>query len=296
MLTAKDLKGIIPPVVTPLTEDEKVNFKELGKVIDRLIDGGVHGLFPLGSNGEFYAMDFEMSKEIMNFIVTHVNGRVPIFMGANGITTKQVIRLVKAAEEAKAEAVSIITPLFITPTEEEMFKHFKDIADSTELPILLYNNPGKTQNDISVNLLKRLAKIPNIIGIKNTTLNFAQTIQYIEATKNIENFEVLCGIDYYIYSGLSHGAVGAVAGTANVAPKLVVSIYDKFMNGDMEGALKAQQALIPLRDSFGNGTFPTVAKDYLRLLGVISEGTAKPVTPTKDQEKLLNILKDLKLI
>ncbi len=296
MLTAKDLKGIIPPIVTPLDNDENVDFKELGKVIDYVIEGGVHGLFPLGSNGEFYVHDFEESKKIMDFVVKYVNKRVPILIGTNSITTKGVIRLVKEAKKVGADAVSVLTPMFIVPNEEEIYNHFREIAEASELPIVIYNNPGKTNNDISISLIKKLAAIPNIIGIKNTTLNFSQTIQFIEATKDIENFVVLCGVDYYIHSGMVHGTQGAVAGTANVAPKLVVEIYEKYMAGDIKGSLKAQKKLMPLRDSFGAGTFPTVAKDYLKLMGIITKGAAKPVTPTKNQDRLIEILETLELL
>lgn len=292
------IHGIIPPIVTPIDEKEEVNYKELGNLIDYVIEGGVHGIFPLGSNGEFYAFDARTQGEILDFVVKHTDKRVPVYAGVTHITTKGTVELIKAAEKAGVDALSILTPMFIQPNEEEMYQHFKTIAESTDLPILLYNNPGKTTNDISVKLLKRLAEIPNVVGIKNTTLNFAQTLQYIEAVKDVENFKILSGIDYYIYGTLSHGGVGAIAGTANVAPKLVVEIYEKFKKGDLRGALATQQKLIPLRDAFGSGTFPVVAKDCLRLMGIITGSTLKPVTPcvAEKQEHLRAILKSLDLI
>lgn len=298
MFNIEIFKGIIPPIITPITSNEEINFEELGKVIDYVIDAGVHGIFPLGSNGEFYAHDFNIQQQIIKFTVMHVNGRVPVYAGTTHITTKGVIKLAKAAETAGVTAISVLSPMFINPTEEELYCHFKEIADSVSIPVILYNNPGKTTNNISVNLLKKLGRIENIIGIKNTTPNFIQTIQYIEAAKEIENFEILSGIDYFIYSSLSYGAAGAVAGTANVAPKLVVEIYEKFIAGDLEGALKAQSRLIPLRDAFELGTFPTVAKDCLKLMGIISKGAVKPVSSCKGDtiENLKIILKNLELI
>jgi 4-hydroxy-tetrahydrodipicolinate synthase len=298
MLKINDFKGIIPPIVTPVTKDEEVNFEELGKVIDYVIDGGVHGVFPLGSNGEFYAHDFETQKQIIEFTVKHVNKRVPVYAGATHITTKGTIILAKAAEEAGADALSVLSPMFINPNEQEMYDHFADIANATNLPVVLYNNPGKTGNDISISLLKKLAKIKNIIGIKNTSPNFAQTIQYIEAAKEIEDFEILSGVDYYIFSTLCHGGVGAVAGTANVAPKLVVEIYEKYKSGDINGAVEAQKKLVPLRDAFNSGTFPVVAKDCLRLMGIISGTAVKPVTSCSSDKinNLKTVLKNLNLI
>lgn len=293
-----EIKGIIPPVVTPIDEKENINYEDFKRVLDHVIDGGVHGVFPLGSNGEFYAHDIDTQKAIIAFTVKYVDGRVPVYAGATHITTRGAIALAKSAEEVGADAISVLSPMFIQPTEEQMYEHFKAIADSTKLPVILYNNPGKTNNDISVKLLKKLAEIPNIVAIKNTTLNFAQTLQYIEATKDINNFDVLSGIDYYIYSSLAHGSVGAVAGTANVAPKLVVDIYNKYMKGDLREAMESQQKLIPLRDAFNCGTFPVVAKDCLRIMEIISGTAVKPVTSCSETKinYLRNVLEKLELI
>lgn len=298
MLKIEDLKGVIPPIVTPVDENENVDVEGLKRVIDHVLDGGVHGIFVLGSNGEFYAFDFENQKLAIETTVKHVNGRVPVYAGASAITTKECIKLVKMAEEAGVDAVTLLPPMFIQPNEKEMFEHFKAIAEATKLPVLLYNNPGKTTNNISVSLIKKLAEIENVVGVKNTTLDFAQTIQYIDATKHIENFKVMGGIDYYVYGVLSHGGTGVVAGTANVAPKLVVEIYEKYMSGDLKGSLEAQYKLIPLRNAFNYGTFPVVAKDCLNLMGLNVGKSVKPVGSCSAEklEEIKVILKDLNLI
>lgn len=298
MLKIEDLKGVIPPIVTPVDENENVDVEGLKRVIDHVLDGGVHGIFVLGSNGEFYAFDFENQKLAIETTVKHVNGRVPVYAGASAITTKECIKLVKMAEEAGVDAVTLLPPMFIQPNEKEMFEHFKAIAEATKLPVLLYNNPGKTTNNISVSLIKKLAEIENVVGVKNTTLDFAQTIQYIDATKHIENFKVMGGIDYYVYGVLLHGGTGVVAGTANVAPKLVVEIYEKYMSGDLKGSLEAQYKLIPLRNAFNYGTFPVVAKDCLNLMGLNVGKSVKPVGSCSAEklEEIKVILKDLNLI
>src|SRR5680860_6853 len=177
MLDLKDLKGVIPPIITPVDSNENVDEAGLKRVIDHVLSGGIHGIFVLGSNGEFYALDFENQKRAVEITVKHVNGIVPVYAGASAITTKGCIYLAKMAEDAGADALTILTPMFINPSEEELFNHFKTIAASTKLPVLLYNNPGKTTNNISVGLLKKLAVIDNIVGIKNTSLDFAQTVQ-----------------------------------------------------------------------------------------------------------------------
>jgi 4-hydroxy-tetrahydrodipicolinate synthase len=298
MLKIEDLKGVIPPIITPVDADENVDEQGLKNVIDHVINGGVHGVFVLGSNGEFYALDFENQKRAIEITVQHVNKRVPVYAGASAITTKGCIKLAQAAEAAGADAITVLTPMFIRPNEQEMYNHFEAIAKSTKLPVLLYNNPDKTTNNISVSLLEKLAKIENIVGIKNTSFDFVQTIEYIRVTKDIENFKVLSGSDYLIYGTLAYGGVGCVAGTANVAPRLVVDIYEKYMAGDLEGAMDAQKKLIPLRNTYNYGSFPVVMKDCLNLMGVNVGHPVKPIEhcSTERLEAIKKVLIDLDLI
>lgn len=298
MFELKDIKGIIPPVITPVDKRENVDEAGLRRVLDHVIDGGVHGVFVMGSNGEFYGFDKKNQLTAIQTTVEHVNGKVPVYAGASAITTRETIALSQAAESAGADALSILTPMFIQPNEDEMYQHFKSVAASTKLPILLYNNPGKTSNNISVGLLKKLADIDNIVGIKNTTLDFAQTINFLHATKGMENFKVFAGSDFYIYATLIHGGSGAVAGTANVAPKLVSDIYNKFMAGDHQGAIEAQMNLIPLRNTYNYGSFPVVMKDCLNLMGLNVGDPIQPIghCSTDKMEELKQVLIKLNLI
>lgn len=273
----KDIKGVIPPIVTPVDLKENVDNEGLKRVIGHVLNGGVHGVFVLGSNGEFYGLDAENQKKAVEITVDYVNGRVPVYAGASAISTKECVKLAQMAEYAGADALTVLTPMFINPSDNEMYEHFKTIAKSTNLPVLLYNNPGKTTNNISVNLLKRVALIDNIVGIKNTSLDFSQTIRYLYETSELKDFVILAGTDYYILSTLMHGGVGCVAGTANVAPKLVVDIYNKFLEGDYKGALEAQTNLIPLRDAYSYGSFPVVMKDCLNLMGINAGNPIKPI-------------------
>ena len=298
MLEIKDLKGVIPPIVTPVDADENVDELGLKRVINHVLEGGVHGVFVLGSNGEFYALDFENQKRAVEISVEAVNRRVPVYAGATSITTKGSIKLAKMAEEAGADALTVLTPMFIRPSETELYNHFKAIAKSTKLPMLLYNNPDKTNNNITVGLLKKLAEIDNIIGIKNTSLDFAQTVQYIFETRHLEKFKVLAGSDYFIYATLAYGGAGCVAGIANVAPNLVVDIYDKFVAGDHAGALAAQYRLVPLRNTYNYGSFPVVMKDCLNLMGLNVGNPVKPIDHCSNErmEDLKKVLLDLNLI
>lgn len=298
MLSINDVKGVIPPVITPVDAEENIDKAGLERVIDYVLDGGVHGIFVLGSNGEFYAFDYENQKKAVEIAVEHVNKRVPVYAGASAITTKECVKLAKMAESAGADAVTVLTPMYIRPNENEMYEHFKTIAKSTNLPVLLYNNPDKTTNNISVSLLGKLSQIDNIIGIKNTSLDFSQTIEYIRITRNNPNFRVLSGTDYTIFGTLVYGGAGCVAGTANVAPKLVVEIYERFIAGDLEGALDAQFKLIPLRNAYNYGSFPVVMKDCMNLLGLQVGNPVKPIDHCSQErlDALKKILADLDLI
>ncbi|MBF9016881.1 MULTISPECIES: dihydrodipicolinate synthase family protein [unclassified Oceanispirochaeta] len=290
--------GIVPPIVTPVDSHENVDTEGLKQVIQYVMDGGVHGIFVNGSNGEFYGLDFENQKKAVQVTVEEVNRKIPVYAGASAITTRECIKLAKMAESAGADALTVLTPMFIQPTDQELFDHFAAIAKSCELPIILYNNPGKTNNIISPKLLERLIDIENICGVKNTSMDFSMTMKYIEATAERNDFAVFGGIDYYIYATLCHGGAGSVAGTANVAPRLVVEIYDCYSKGDHLGALNAQKALMPLRDAYGLGTFPVMMKVMLNILGVNAGNPIRPVSYVDDEtiKKAEGILKQIELL
>ncbi|MDC7240099.1 MAG: dihydrodipicolinate synthase family protein, partial [Spirochaetales bacterium] len=268
------------------------------EVVRYVMDGGVHGILSNASNGEFYAFDFENQKKSIETAIEEVNGKIPVYAGTTAITTREALHLGAMAEKAGADALSVLTPMFIQPTEEELYDHFAAIAASVEIPVLLYNNPGKTGNTISPGLLKRLSEIDNICGIKNTVMDFSVTMKYLEATAHREDFAVFGGIDYYIYATLCHGGAGCVAGTANVAPRLVVDIYESYSRGDHLGALNAQKALMPLRDAYGLGTFPVMMKVMLNILGVKAGKPVKPVGYVNDEtiKKAEAILKQIGLM
>jgi 4-hydroxy-tetrahydrodipicolinate synthase len=259
-------KGIIPAMVTPVTSSGKINVKALRKLTNYLIKGGVHGLFPVGSQGEFYALTFEEKKRVIEAVVEETRGRVPVYAGTGAVTTREAIALTKMAEKAGVSAVSVLTPFFIRPNDEELFEHYKKIAKATRLPVLLYNNPQRTGVPISADFVVRASKIENIVGIKDSSGDLTLTSEYIRRTG--KNFSVLAGRDTLIYGTLCYGGKGAIAATANVAPKVVVEIYEAFQAGDWKRSLEAQFRLAPLRLAFDLGTFPVVIKEALNLIGI----------------------------
>ena len=291
-------KGIIPAVITPLTADEKFNEKAMRKLINHLIDGGVHGLFVIGTTGEFYGLTPEEKREILLVTMDETRGRVPVYAGTNVITTRESVMLTQLAEECKVDAVSVLTPLFVTPNQDQLIKHYKSVAASTSLPVILYNNPPKTGVNIAPATVATLAEIPNIVSIKDSSGDLTLTADYIRLTKDRDDFSVLMGRDTLIYGALCYGAAGSIASCANVAPRMCVDIYEKYMAGDLAGSLKAQFALAPLRGAFTIGTFPAVIKESLTMLGIEAGPCMEPSGPLthREREQLSKVLIDMGLL
>lgn len=278
-------RGIIPAVITPLTAEEKFNEKAMRKLINHLIDGGVHGLFVVGTTGEFYGLSPEEKREIFQVTMDETKGRVPVYAGTNGITTRESVMLTQLAEECKVDAVSVLTPMFVTPNQDQLIQHYKSVAANTSLPVILYNNPPKTGINITPATVAKLAEIQNIVSIKDSSGDLTLTAEYIRLTQDRKDFSVLMGRDTLIYAALLYGATGSIASCANVAPRLCADIYEKYMAGDLAGALKAQFALAPLRIAFGIGTFPAVIKESLTLLGIDAGPCMAPAGPMTHEER-----------
>lgn len=268
-----ELKGIIPAMLTPLTQEQKVNESVTRQLTNHLIDSGVHGLFILGTNGEFQSLNTEEKLKFARIVIEEANGRVPVIVGTGGISTEETIDLSQKMEQLGADALSLITPFFISPSQEEMAVHFEKVAESTSLPILLYNIPARTGVNLQPETVARLAKVPNIVGIKDSSGNFANIENYIHATRE-EDFSVFAGTDSLILQTLQAGGKGAVAATANMIPDVVVAIYNNWLKGNIEAAEENQEKLKPLRDTFKYGTLPSVLKKAVELYSV-------PVGPPK---------------
>ncbi len=291
-------RGILPAMVTPLNDREEVNEKALRSLVDFLVDNGVHGIFVVGSQGEAYALSRDEKKKVMETAVEQAAKRVPVYAGTGAVTTREAVELTRMAEGIGVDAVSVITPYFLSPSQEELYEYYKIIANSTSLPILLYNNPGKTGGvSISVGLAERLSQIENIVGIKDSSGDMTLTGEYIRKTRD-KGFSVLAGRDTLILSTLLYGGSGAISATANVAPKIAVDIYEHFVKGDIEKAREAQFALAPLRVAFELGTFPVVIKEALKIIGIDAGPAKSPVKDLSDakRQELKEILKGMGLL
>ncbi len=272
------IRGIIPPIVTPITEDERIDEGLLRNLVDFVIDGGCSGILAFGSNGEFYMLEEAEMEEALAIMVDQCAGRVPIYMGVGAIRTSKCVRLAKMGVRLGARSVSVLQPMFLKPTEEELKRHFRTIAASvSEVPVLLYNNPGRCGYAMSQDMVEELAhSIPNLVGMKDSSGDLTQTMEFVRRNADI-GFKVLVGKDTLIYSGLGVGAVGAVCSTANYLPRLVCSIYEKYVAGDIKGSLEAQLKLNPIRLATDKSSFPVATKDLANLVGT---KVGKPFLPT----------------
>ena len=287
------IRGIIPPMITPFDEGEKVDCKALKKMTNYLIDAGVHGVFPLGSTGEGYGLGFAEKREVIETVLEVTNKRVPVYAGTGAITTRESVQLTEMATRIGVDALSVVTPYFISPSQEELYEHYQAIASSTDLPIILYNNPGRTGVNLGIDLIIRLSQIDNIVGIKDSSGDMSQAAEIVRRTEG--NFAVLAGRDTLIYGFLAYGCHGSVAATANIVPRLVVSIYELYQQGDYQAALEAQFKLAPLRNAFSLGSFPVIMKEALKLRGIDMGNTLKPIKPltAEAREKLWQILEEI---
>lgn len=275
------LKGVIVPILTPVDAEERIDEAKLRAQVDYVIDGGVSGILAFGSNGEFYSVEEAEMERGLKIICDQVSHRVPVFFGIGAISTKKCCRLAKMAEQNGAEGISVLQPMFLKPTNEELFVHFQQIAKAVpELPVLLYNNPGRVGYGLSAALAAKLAhEVENIIGIKDTSGDITLLQEFIRLTRDIP-FYVFGGKDTLLYASLCHGAVGGVCTVANFMPELITAIYKKFTEGDLAGALEAQFKLNPVRLSMDGASFPVAAKDMANLRGREMGLPYRPNMPT----------------
>ena len=286
-------RGIIPAMVTPFRADESLNEEALRQLTRFLLAGGVNGLFAVGSQGEFWALDLDEKRRVIEVVVREAAGRVPVYAGTGATTTREAVRTTQMAAAAGADAVSVITPFFVSPNADELYDYYTDIAKASRVPVLLYNNPSRTGVSLSADLVARLARVDNIVGVKDSGGDMTLTGEYIRRCG--PDFAVLAGRDTLILSTLLLGGKGSIAATANVAPRLVVEIYEAFVAGDLPRALAAQNRLAPLRIAFEMGSFPVVIKDALEIMGIAAGPARGPVRSLGDEQraKLAEIVKAL---
>ena len=275
------IKGVVVPMITPIDADEKINEASFRKQIDYIIDGGLHGILLFDSNGEFYQIEEDEMERGLKIAVDQAAGRVPVYFGIGAINTKKCVRLAKMAVANGAKAVSILQPMFLKPTQDELYLHFKTIADAIpDTPVLIYNNPGRVGYTLTAAFVSKLAhEVPNIVGMKDTSGDMTLTEECVRLNRDV-GFKVFGGKDTLLYCSLCVGGVGGVCTAGNFMPELIGAVYEKYVAGDVAGALEAQFKLNPVRLSMDAASFPVAAKDMAILRGLDAGLPYLPSLPT----------------
>lgn len=281
------IKGIVVPIITVIDEDEKIDEAGMRRQVDYVIDGGLQGILAFGSNGEFYQVEEDEMERGLKIMVDEAAGRVPVYFGIGAINTKKAVRLAKMAVANGANVISVLQPMFLKPTTDELYRHFKTIAEAVpETPMLLYNNPGRVGYGLSADIVTKLAHdVPNIVGMKDTSGDITLTEECVRRNRDV-NFKVFGGKDTLLFASLCVGAVGGVCTAGNFMPELIEDVYQKFVRGDFEGAREAQFRLNPVRLAMDKASFPVAAKDMAEIRGNHVGAPYLPSLPTTDAKTL----------
>lgn len=280
------INGLITPMITPFKRDsnQSINYEATDQMVEHLIQHSVDGIFLLGSNGEMHVVTTEEKIEFVEYVVDKVGGRLPVFVGTGMCSTTETIDLSRKMEEIGADALSVLPPYFMAPTEEELYEHFKAVAESVNIPIILYNIPKSVGYSLSSDLVERLAKVENINGIKDSSGDLELLETYIKISEK-EEINVLVGSDSKIVPAYNMGASGAIAGTSNLLTKQLVGLnYELLQNKNEEEITQYQEDIEHLRAALKLGTVPSIIKRSVELAGIADVGPARrPVLEVSEE-------------
>ncbi|RIX73808.1 4-hydroxy-tetrahydrodipicolinate synthase [Acidovorax cavernicola] len=268
--------GVVPAMATPFTADHRLDEARVGELIDSYIRAGVHGISVAGSQGEFFALERDEHIRLLELSMRAIDGRVPLYAGTGGATTRDAIALTQAAEAMGADLALVITPYFVQPTQDELVAHYTAVARATKLPVMLYNNPPRTAvNVLPATLARCMQAADNIVGMKDSGGDLTQSIEYLLTAPRPAL--LFSGRDTIALSMMFHGAQGTISPAANVFPELMVRMYDALRAGRHDEALRLSNVFAPLRAAWAWGSFPVVIKEAMTLAGRSAGPTRPPV-------------------
>ena len=271
------IKGSIVAIVTPMHEDGSLDYPGLRKLIDWHIAEGTDGIVIVGTTGESATVSVQEHCELIKLAVEHTKGRIPIIAGTGGNSTEEAIRLTRFAKEAGADAALVVVPYYNRPTQEGMYRHFKAIAEAVDLPIILYNVPGRTVADMSNETVLRLAAIPNIVGLKDATGNIGRAAELLRLAP--KSLAVYSGDDPTAIALMLLGGAGNISVTANVAPRAMHEMCVAAMAGDIARAVALNNQMIPLHAKLFVEPNPVPVKWALAEMGLMPAGLRLPLAP-----------------
>lgn len=282
-----DVSGIIVAMVTPLADDQKISYSRTDKLLDKLLTYNINGIFILGTNGEAYSLTEDEKFSFAKHVIEYVNHKTQIFVGTGLNSTSETIAFSQRIATLNPDALSVVTPYFVPPTQEELINHFEKLANSVNVPIILYNMPGKTGVNIDPETVAELSKNPNIVGVKDSSGNIENMRGYLKLRANKE-FGVLSGSDSKILALLEAGGDGAIAATANLLTQNDVDIYKYYQDGNLKMAEECQSRIEPLRKVLHTRTTPSALKATVTASG-INVGPAKDPVMMPNSDELEDI-------
>jgi 4-hydroxy-tetrahydrodipicolinate synthase len=275
-------KGSFTALITPF-KNNGVDEEAFRRLVDWQIAEGTHGLVPVGTTGESPTLTHEEHKHVVELCVAAAKGRVPVIAGAGSNSTAEAIDFAAHASKAGADAILVVTPYYNKPTQEGLFQHYKAINDAVDIPIIIYNIPGRSVVDMSVATMARLFELKNIVGVKDATANLARASQQRRALG--PDFNMLSGEDATALGFMAHGGHGCISVTSNIAPRLCAEFQNACLAGDYARALELQDRLMPLHDVLFVETNPGPVKYAAWRLGLCSPETRLPLAPVSEATK-----------
>ena len=289
-------EGCFVAIVTPFKDDESLDEAKLKELIEFQIAEGTHGIVPCGTTGESPTLSHEEHDGVVDLTIETVNGRVPVIAGAGSNSTAEALRLTRHAKSAGADGALVITPYYNKPTQNGLYAHFMKIAEAVDIPIIIYNVPGRTGTDILPQTLAKLAEHPNIAGVKEATGQVRRSSEIVQACG--PDFTILSGNDDDTFPILCVGGKGAISVVANVAPAGVAGMCNAFKAGDIDLARKLHYRTLPLAINLFIETNPIPVKTALQLMGKLNGVMRLPLSPMEsgNLEKLRRALKQTGLV
>jgi 4-hydroxy-tetrahydrodipicolinate synthase len=269
--------GSLTALVTPMREDGSIDEDAFTRLINWQISEGTQGIVPVGTTGESPTLSHDEHQHVVELAVAGARGRVPVIAGAGSNSTAEAVGLAIHAKKAGADAVLVVTPYYNKPTQEGLFRHFKAIADAADIPVIIYNIPGRSVVDMSVETMARLAAEKNIVGVKDATANLTRPLHTTRACG--EGFVQLSGEDHTVLAYLASGGHGCISVTANIAPRLCADMHAAWDRGDLRAAMAIQARLLPLHDAMFVEGNPGPVKYAASLLGFGTNTCRLPLAP-----------------
>lgn len=288
-------QGAYVAVVTPL-KDGKVDYESLGKLINWQIERGISGIVPCGSTGESATLSHKEHEEVVRFTIKIVNKRVPVIAGSGSNNTEEALRLTKSAKDMGADGVLVIAPYYNKPNQRGLYEHYKALNDNVDIPIVIYNIPGRTGRNIEADTIIKLSQLKNIVGVKEASGNLNQASKIIR--DSAKGFVVLSGEDDLTLPLMSLGAKGVISATANIIPSEFADLTKYALAGDMVKARKIQLGILEIIDAMFMDINPAPVKEALAMMGWVGSDFRLPMVPLSDsdRENLKSVLRKYKLI